>query len=288
MPGTVKPAAGDDEQVKLLRSLGEGHIVRDQRPGKQVERAAGGDHMIAHLGQFFGQQFCVLLIDGEVGGQVAAGGRHPLNQAGSADIAQRPSCPGNGGVDPFTVLHLTGDINVADALAGEGEGFGPAVNHQRVAVELGDVRYFHPRKGDLPVGLVADEVDGVSVLVGLFFQQSGEFFQRLLGIHRSGGVVGGVDNEQLGFRRDEPFQGGKVDLKTLDLRGRHLHDSPHRLDKDAVLREKGGKDHDLISRIAQPPQAAAEPCGSAYRHVELAGLTVHTESTVDRSGDFRP
>ena len=86
-----------------------------------------------------------------------------LEQAGSAHIAQRPSGSGHGGVDLLRIGDILGNQHIADALTRQREGLGEGVAKNRVPVNAGDPGDLHTRINNLTVGLVRNQVDGMSI-----------------------------------------------------------------------------------------------------------------------------
>ena len=96
----------------------------------------------------------------------------------------------------------------------------------------------------LAIGLVGNEVDGVSVLGGLLPQKLAQSHDRLLGVDHAAGVVGRVDDKCLGVFRDLALQIGNVDLdavnKYAELKTRYdyLNEQITDLEKRALMERR--------------------------------------------------
>ena len=288
MSGGAEAGAGDDEQVQLLGPAAEGHVVRLQGAGEEVEGPAGLHHMEAHLPQGGDEKFGVLLINFQVRGHVAAQGGDLLEQAGGAHIAQRPARPSHGGVDVVPLSRLLGHQHIAQPLAGQGQGLGEGVAHDGIAVDVGHPGGLHSGVDDLPVRLVGDEVDGVAVLLALPGEDAGQPLQGGAGVDRAGGVVGAVDEHTLGMLTEGLLKGVEVDLEGLDFRGNQNHPGSGPLDKHFVLGEVGGKDDKLIPGTGQAVEHTAQRGGGPRGEVEAVGGAAGPEAPVEGGGEALP
>ena len=162
-----------------------------------------------------------------------------------------------------------GHEDPADALARQGQALGVGVAHDRAVV---DAR--HPRHlgavGDLTVGLVGDEVDlGAKARAGLA-ERAGERLEVGARVDGPHGVVGRVDDDGLGARRDGGSHGLDVDLEGLGV-GEDLHArGARRLDPDAVLREVRGDHDDLVPVVHDRVERDGEGGRGAAGQVEVA------------------
>ncbi len=94
-----------------------------------------------------------------------------MDQGGGADIAQGPGSAGDGSVDILRVVKIGGYQDIADPLAGYGEGLAVGITDQGVPVELGDEGGFPALIDQFPVGLVRDQVEGMAQSLGLAVQE---------------------------------------------------------------------------------------------------------------------
>ena len=288
MARSAEAGAGDQQQVEVLGPLTEGHVVRLQRAGEQIEGSAGLGHMIAHLPQGGDQQLAVALVHRQVSCHIAAQRGDLLEQAGGVHIAQGAAGSGHGGIDLLSVRDLSGHQHIAQALAGQGQGLGEGVAHDGVLVNMGHPGHLKALEHDLPIGLVRDEIDGVTVLLTLGGEDSGELLQSLAGIDHAGGVVGGVYHHALGVGGDGALQGVEVDLEVLDLRGDQHHFGPGPLDEYFILREIGGKYDELVPRAGQAVEHAAQRGRRAHGDVKLVGGVAALEAAVQGVGKALP
>ena len=173
-----------------LGLFAEGRVVAAGGPDEQIEGPVWLGALIAHLRQLPVQQLPVLVIGRQVRQLVGAAGNGQLDQRGRAHMAAGPGRPGDGVVHRLVVLHKVRHADIADALAGQGQGLGIGVAHDGIAVHRGDEGHLHAAVYQLPVRLVGDDVDGVAVLRPLALQQPGQALQGLPGIHHAGGIVG--------------------------------------------------------------------------------------------------
>ena len=100
------------------------------------------------------------------------------------------------------IIAAGGDAEIADALAGKGEALGPGVGDDGIVPEPGQPADLGPLVGQFPVGLVGDDVDRVAVFRLLLRQHRRHGLQRSAGENGAGGIVGVVDDQDLGERGD--------------------------------------------------------------------------------------
>ena len=79
-------------------------------------------------------------------------------------MAHGPCRAGNGGVNGSAVLGKGGNIHIADAFAGQGQGLRIGVAHDGIFIQAGNEGHLYAAVHQLPVGLVGDDIDGVAVL----------------------------------------------------------------------------------------------------------------------------
>ena len=181
----------------LLCLLGEGDGGAAGGLDEEVEGAVGLGHLVAESLQTVGKEPAVFVIGGEVGAQFGAPGDDLLHQAGGADVTAGAGSTGNGGVQSIVVGAFLGNIDIADALAGEAQALAPGVADDGVVIDAGDPGGGDAAVDQLPVGLVGDDVDGLAELLALARQQLRELAQGLGGVDRTGGVIGGIEDDGL-------------------------------------------------------------------------------------------
>ena len=76
---------------------------------------------------------------------------------------------GDGGVNGSAVLGKGGNIDIADALTGEGQRLGVRIADNGIFIQIGDKGDLYTTVDQLTVGLIGDDVDGVAVLTALAF-----------------------------------------------------------------------------------------------------------------------
>ena len=120
---------------------------------------------------------------------------------------------------------------------------------------------------EFAVRLVGDEVNGRALFGALFVQERGERLQLRPPVHRARGVVGRIENDGFGPRADRTIERGEVEMEVR--RRLCLDDLPARpFDKDAVLREVGRNDDELVPRLGHGGKRNRERRRRAARHVD--------------------
>ena len=79
-------------------------------------------------------------------------------------MAAGPGRPGDGVVHRLVVLHKVRHADIADALAGQGQGLGIGVAHDGIFIQAGNEGNLYAAVHQLPVGLIGNDIDGVAVL----------------------------------------------------------------------------------------------------------------------------
>ena len=169
----AEAVAGDQEQVLLPGLFGEGLCVPAGCFDEEVEGTVGPGHFVAHGGESLVEGSPVPVIGLQIRPEGGAAGDDPLHQAGSADVAHGSGGSGYGGVEGLPVCGGLGHIDVADPFAGKRQGLGVGVADEGIPVDAGDEGYLHP-VGQLPIGLVGDQVDGVAIVFRFPGQQGGQ------------------------------------------------------------------------------------------------------------------
>ena len=244
--GAAEAVSGHHQQVVVqLGLLGERVGVAVGGLDEQVERAVGLGALVAHLPQAVVQQVAILIVGRQVGALTGAQLDDFLHQCGRADVTHDTGGTGNSGVHRGTVVGKARDVHIADALAGQGQGLGVGVADDGVAVQAGDKGHGDIAVHQLAVGLVGDNIDRVAVFGALALQQDGQTPQSLLGVHHTGGIVGGIDDDGLGMGRDALLHGVQMDLERLGIGGDHHQLAAVGSDEGTVLGEKRSHGHDL-------------------------------------------
>ena len=87
-----------------------------------------------------------------------------------------------------------------------------------------------------------------------------------------GGVVGAVDDDPLHLGGEGGLQGGKVDLKVLQVGGYGGEGAPGALYKYLIFREVGGEGEEHVPRAAQGRENAAQSPRRPGGEVEAVGV----------------
>lgn len=125
----------------------------------------------------------------------------------------------------------------------------------------------------------------MAVFLRLLRQDLGQFLDRGLGVDDAGGVVGAVDDDALGVRREGLVKGGKVDLEVLDVGGDRHQLRPGALHEDLILRKIRRKRNKGIAggRPGRDQGAAQGACGTGGE-IEVVGGVVRAEAAVEIVG----
>ena len=162
----------------------------------------------AQVLQALDQHVPVALVVVHIGHHVHAPLDDPLIEVRGADMAQGP---GRAGADVHHVFiggAAAADGQVAHPLAGDGQGLGVGVADQGIVVEVHQVGDLHAVVGQLPVGLVGEQEDGMAELLLGGLHGVGQTLDGLPGVDDAGGVVGGVEDHHPGLLGQRGFEGG--------------------------------------------------------------------------------
>ena len=209
-----------------------------------------------------------------------------LHEARRVDEAEHTVRDDGGVEDELPVRDIARDDQVADALAGEGEGFRPGVADNHVLHAVRHPGHLDPVVGELAVGLVGDDVDGGAVLAALLDEGVGELPEQLRRIDDAGGVVGVIEDDGLGLRRDGPRYGPDVGHEAVRLARGHDDDpAAGRRDVVVVLEEVGADADDLVAGVQERRHGDAEPAGRADGHDDVVLGVAGAEARVERVRD---
>ena len=124
----------------------------------------------------------------------------------------------------------------------------------------------------------------MAVFLRLLRQDLRQFLDRGLGVDDAGGVVGAVDDDALGVRREGLVKGGKVDLEVLDVGGDRHQLRPGALHEDLILRKIRRKCNKGIAGAGQGGQGAAQGTCGTGSEIKVVGGVVRTEAAVEIVG----
>ena len=95
------------------------------------------------------------------------------NKTGAQNEAQRATCAGHRGEHFVSIVDAVGNVNVADALARQGQALRPGIAHDGVLIVVRSKRHIQV-VDDLAVRLIGKQVDGMTVLSLLFLHKGGK------------------------------------------------------------------------------------------------------------------
>ena len=148
--------------------------------------------------------------------------------------------------------------HIAQTLAGQAQALGVGEAGQGVGVERRRVRHGLAVKHDVPVGLVTDQKDIVSV-PGAFFGQNRRHAGQGIGrVDHAGGVVGGVDEHTGDLFGQHLCKGIQIGLESGCLRGHHPQHRAGARHIGAVLREVRCKGQHLVPGLGHRPDGMGD------------------------------
>ncbi len=242
--GAAEAVTGYQQQILLLGLFGKCHGIAAGGFDKQVEGTVGLGHFVAHGGESLIERTAVPVIAVQIRPQMGAAGDDLLPQTGSADMAACPGGTGNGGVHRGGIGGLLGHINIADPFAGEGQGLGVGIADDGIGVDIGD-EGSGAAVGQLPVGLVRDDVNGMAIFCSLPGQNIAQCGQRFCGVDNTRGIVGGIDDYSLGVFADCFFKGFKIHLEILFAVFHNNRGHTRLIYENRVFGEERCKDNDF-------------------------------------------
>ena len=267
-----------------LRGLGESLSVGFERANPQVECALGRNALVAELRKAAIQGFAVLRIGLNIARLVNAALDDVLQKRRRAHEAKRAARAAHGVEGAFPVGHGVGYENVANALAWQAERFGIRVAYERVLVDRRNERHAHVAVDDFAIRLIGDDVNGDAEFVLLAAQRVGEFDQVAFGVHRANRVVGRINHDGLGFRRNGVFDGFDVHLEIVAASGHLDAVAAGVLNPNLVFGEIGRNHDELVARVSNGVEADGKRCGGAAGHVDVRTFVRRIEAAVERCG----
>ena len=193
-------------------------------------------------------------------------------------------CTGDGGIKGTAVFRLIGHQHITDALTGQGQGLGIGIANHRVGVDVGQEGHVHA-VGQFPIGFVGHNINGMTEFLGLPGQQAPQSPEGFCGVHHTGGVVGGIDDDGLGAGGQHGFHGGQVNLESGHIGGNHLENQTRRFREGLVFREIGGDGQDLAAGNSQGRENRRQfRCGTATDE-QVLGTHTGIEPGVQVVGD---
>ncbi len=195
---------------------------------------------------------------------------------------------GNGRIDRLAVLAAVRDADVADTLAGHGQNLGIGIADNGIGIDGRNIGGVQPVIGQLPVGLVGEDVDGMADLLALAGEQLGQLLQGLHAVDDAGGVVGRVDDQRLGVGGDALFQLVKANLEMLGIGRNH-----HALEAGGgrvggILGEVGGDQQNLRVLHSQGVHARGHSGGSAAGEEDVLRANRRAGALAQIGGDGLP
>ena len=156
--------------------------------------------------------------------------------------------------------------------------------YERVLVDRRNERHAHVAVDDFAIRLVGDDVNGGVEFVLLAAQRVGELDQVAFGIHRANRVVGRINHDGLGFRRDGVFNGLDVHLEIVAASGHLDAITACVFDPNLIFGEIGRNHDELVARVSNGVEADGKRCSGAAGHVDVRAFVRRLEAAVERCG----
>ena len=109
--------------------------------------------------------------------------------------------------------------------------------------------------------------------------------QRLGGVDRTGRIVRGVDEHRRGSRVQRLFEGLKVDLEVLSVRGHHGQVRAGAVHIRLVFREIRGEGDHLVTRLGHHAQRVRQRARRTRSREDVISRVIHAEAAVEAVGD---
>ncbi len=289
MGGDAEAGSGNDQDIIYLCPPGEFFGISAGGFDKRIESTVGFGHFIAESGEILVEKVSVLFIDGQVRFHIDTAFNDPLEEGRGADESQGPGGTEDRCHELSGAFDRFRDQDVADALAGQGQGLGPGIIDDGVLIIGGGEHLLRIAVNQFPVGLVGDHVDGVPVCLGFSAQQIGELCHGFMGVDDAGRIVGCVDDEGFGFFGDGLLQFLKIDLEGCHVRFHGNEDAAMAFDEKAVFREIGRHGDDFVAGLGDERfQRDVQRCGSTAGEEHIIPVIAGAEAPVEVVGDDRP
>ena len=171
--------------------------------------------------------------------------------------------------------------HITDPLSRQGKGFRKGIAGERVIVKRGRIRRIHTRKDNLPVRLVRNQENVVSVLLLFLLHDPCKLLHGLLGVNHARRIVGRVNQNCHHLLRQHLLKRLKIDLKIFGIRRHHLENRSRQIHIGRILREKGCKGENLVPRLRHAPQRMGNGACRAGGHKDMIARVMHPESLVE-------
>ena len=139
--------------------------------------------------------------------------------------------------------------HITDTFSRQRQRFGERIAHDGIVIKIGYAGTVYTFKHDLTIRFIRDQINNMTVFLGLFAQDICQSLQCRGGIYHTGGVVGSVDQYCLDLLRQHLLKRLEVDLEVLQIGGNHLQYRSGEIHIRMIFREKRCKSQDLISRL---------------------------------------
>ena len=264
----------------LLRPLHKLLFILRGGLDEQIKRALRLDAGKAAFLQPLIQRLTVPIVGFNIRLFLQTPGNSTLHQRRSVDKAGYPRGDSRGSVNQIIIAHLVWDHQIADALAGERQGFRPAVAHHSIGVILRQIGNLHAVIGQLPIGLIGNQVDIRSELMLLFPQNPAHFPAGFRRIDHAGGVVGVVDDHGLGSGGDFLCKFLKIGLKVRGVGGHHHQRAVVIRHIIPVLGKIRGKGQHLVAGIQERFEDHVQAACRAHGHDDIVFVKIRAEPAV--------
>ena len=135
-------------------------------------------------------------------------------------------------------------------------------------------------KANLPIGLIRQQKDGMTVFRGSLPQQLCQSLQRFLCINYAGGVVGGVDQHRTGRRAQHFLESLEINLEIRELCRHHTDIGTGGIDIRNIFREKGCKDDYFLPRHCHSPQGMSQCTCRTGNRKDMSCFIIHIKSLI--------
>lgn len=250
MARPAKAGARHDQDPFFHRLLDELDIILFGAVGEEEEGASRLDEAETQLSEVLGEGRPVLFVLAEIDGDMLAIGDGQLKQAGSVDEPKRAITEG-ASCDQIREIGGSGmHGEVADSITRQAQVLGVGSDDDRVVIAVGDLRAFQTVVGDLSVGFIADQVDGVADALRCDPQCIAELLQLGLTVDTACRIVRAVDDDSLGSTGDLRQQFLRIRAEIFGCRAVDRNPAVV-LDVEQVLDKVRAEDNYLVAGIEQ-------------------------------------
>ena len=167
---------------------------------------------------------------------------------------------------------------ITDTFSRQGQGFGERITHDGIVIKIGYAGTVYAFKHDLTIRFIRDQINNMTVFLGLFSQDICQSLQCRGGIYHTGGVVGSIDQYCLDLLCQHLFKRLEVDLEVLQIGRNHLQYCPGEIHIRMIFREKRCKSQDLISRLRHQTKSMCQRSRRPRRHKNVLFAIGQAES----------